>query len=78
MDKLLSNELLFIFFILCLVAWLEPPSLRLSPCNDSLCVYLQSPSERLDTVYKKYNYVLNVTNEKGVQVVSITSYIIFA
>nr|UOI84937.1 cytokine receptor family member b2 [Ictalurus punctatus] len=48
--------------------WLEPPSLRLSPCNDSLCVYLQSPSERLDTVYKKYNYVLNVTNEKGVQV----------
>ncbi|TSM60582.1 Interferon alpha/beta receptor 2 [Bagarius yarrelli] len=43
----------------------EPPSLRLSPCNDSLCVYLQSPSQRLQKVYEKLDYTLNVTNEKG-------------
>ncbi|KAF4086709.1 hypothetical protein AMELA_G00087420 [Ameiurus melas] len=51
---------------------LEPPPLRLSPCNDSLCVYLQSPSERLVTVYKKFDYVLNVTNEKGAEFVRNT------
>ncbi|XP_026792981.3 uncharacterized protein LOC113540598 [Pangasianodon hypophthalmus] len=45
----------------------ELPSLRVSACNDSLCVYLQSPSERLEAVYKKFPYTLNVTNEKGVQ-----------
>ncbi|KAG7331524.1 hypothetical protein KOW79_005493 [Hemibagrus wyckioides] len=46
---------------------LEPPSMQASPCNNSLCVYLQSPSQRLHEVYENFHYVLNVTNENGVQ-----------
>ncbi|KAK3543342.1 hypothetical protein QTP70_018064 [Hemibagrus guttatus] len=46
---------------------LEPPSMQVSLCNDSLCVHLRAPSQRLDEVYRKFHYTLNVTNEKGVQ-----------
>lgn len=72
------NELLFILDVLCVLAVPEPPSLWVSPCNDFLCVYLQSPSERLNTVYKNFRYTLHVTNERGVQVGSVISYLIFA
>ncbi|KAF5903288.1 interleukin-20 receptor subunit alpha-like isoform X1 [Clarias magur] len=46
---------------------LELPSLRISPFNKTLCVYLQSPSERLHSVYDEFKYTLNITNDKGAQ-----------
>lgn len=77
MDNMLSGELLFMFVPFSLVAVLELPSLRISPCNDSLCVYLQSPSELLLTAYMKFKYTLNVTSEKGNQVRSVFSSVVF-
>ncbi|XP_027008315.2 uncharacterized protein LOC113646308 isoform X2 [Tachysurus fulvidraco] len=50
----------------------EPPSIRMSPCNDSLCVYLQSPSQRLEEVYRKFHYTFSVTNEKGVELFPVS------
>ncbi|KAF7709863.1 interferon alpha/beta receptor 2-like [Silurus meridionalis] len=44
---------------------LEPPPLQVLPCNSLLCVHLHSPSERFETVYKKFNYQLNVTSKQG-------------
>ncbi|XP_062861477.1 interferon alpha/beta receptor 2-like [Trichomycterus rosablanca] len=44
---------------------LASPLLNVSPCNESLCVYLQSPSQRLDSLYMEFRYSLNVTSERG-------------
>ncbi|KAI5628533.1 cytokine receptor family member b2 precursor [Silurus asotus] len=52
---------------------LEPPPLQVLPCNLSLCVHLHSPSERLETVYKKFTYQLNVTSNQGHTVGSAVS-----
>lgn len=49
----------------CPPAYLDPPLLTVTPCEENLCVDLQPPKERLRDFYESVQYELRINSSSG-------------
>ncbi len=60
----------YVFFFFSLTATFEPPLLTVTACNQSLCISLGAPADKLYSIYNsfKFYYRLMVSSEDRAEV----------